>query len=217
MIFEQVAEPDVSKPIVIAAMQDMGSVGSIVIDHINRALGTRVFRTARPDFPSHVIDSGGHVEVPDETWKYRYADGIIVFGGGRGQPQGDEMGRMCQDVVDVAKRHSARFVYTAGGYNSGGQGPGGRTYVTTTSEELTRQMTGIGMRSTPGKSAITGFNGIILGVARQGGLHGIGLYGEVERPDTPQYGAAAGILRALERLTYRRIGDVGELESMAGG
>ena len=59
MKFTNVEEPQVTKPMIIAAMQDMGNVGSIVIDFINRSLNTRCFRYASPPFPNYMIDKGG--------------------------------------------------------------------------------------------------------------------------------------------------------------
>ena len=41
MEFSQIEEPQIEKPIVIAAMQDMGNVGSIVINFINKSLKTK--------------------------------------------------------------------------------------------------------------------------------------------------------------------------------
>ena len=35
MEFENIRKPDIKKPIIIAAMQDMGNVGSIVVNFIN--------------------------------------------------------------------------------------------------------------------------------------------------------------------------------------
>jgi predicted ATP-grasp superfamily ATP-dependent carboligase len=61
MEFFQTEEPDVEKPIIIAAMQDMGNVGSIVIDFINESLHTKEFRTAKSQFPTYVVDKGGKV------------------------------------------------------------------------------------------------------------------------------------------------------------
>ncbi|RNJ77686.1 MAG: hypothetical protein EB829_01150 [Nitrosopumilus sp. H8] len=215
MKFDQISEPDVKKPIMIAAMQDMGNVGSIVVNFVNHSLGTKTFRTASPEHPTHVIDCGGYIEIPDERWEYRYADDIIVFGGGRGQPHGADMGHLCQDVIKVAKRYSAKFIYTLGGFHTDKAGPSPKTYITTTSRDLTRQMEGIGVHTTPQKSVITGFNGLILGFAKQNGMHGIGMYGELDRPDIEQYGAAVSIIKTLERLTYRKLGNTGDLEAMA--
>ena len=67
MEFFQTLEPEIEKPIVIAAMQDMGNVGSIVINFINANLHTRKFRTAKSQFPTYVIDNGGHIDVPVES------------------------------------------------------------------------------------------------------------------------------------------------------
>ena len=36
MEFEDIRKPDAEKPIIIAAMQDMGNVGSIVVNFITR-------------------------------------------------------------------------------------------------------------------------------------------------------------------------------------
>ena len=47
MDFRQEQEPDVEKPIIIAAMQDMGNVGSIVINFINESLRTKTFRISK--------------------------------------------------------------------------------------------------------------------------------------------------------------------------
>ncbi|MGA8911547.1 MAG: hypothetical protein WB443_01675 [Nitrososphaeraceae archaeon] len=110
MKFTNVEEPQVTKPMIIAAMQDMGNVGSIVIDFINRSLNTRCFRYASPPFPNYVIDKGG-IEFQPERWEYKYGRNIIEFGGGTSQPQTNaELYEMCEDVIDVAKKYSAQLI-----------------------------------------------------------------------------------------------------------
>ena len=52
MEFLQDKEPDIKKPIIIAAMQDMGNVGSIVIDFINDSLKTKTFRISKSSNPT---------------------------------------------------------------------------------------------------------------------------------------------------------------------
>ncbi len=217
MEFFQTKEPDVQKPIVIAAMQDMGNVGSIVIDFINESLKTQKFRRAESQFPTYVVDEGGYINVPEESWEYRFGDDLIVFGGGAGQPKNtQELNSLCQDVIDVAKKYSAKFIYTLGGFHTNrivNKSP--KTFVTTTSKELTNQMQDMGIETTPQKSLITGFNGLILGFAKQNSLQGIGMYGELNEPKVPQYRAAISIIKTLEKLTYRKLGDTTSLELMA--
>ena len=217
MEFTQDIEPNVKKPIVIAAMQDMGNVGSIVVNFINDSLRTKIFRIARTLNPTYVVDRGGYIDLPNESWEYKFTEDLIIFGGGKGQPQGNsEINALCQDVIDIAKKYSAKFIYTLGGFHTNrvlDNNP--KTYITTTSMELTKQMKGLNVETTPQKSIITGFNGLILGFAKKNGIHGIGMYGELNEPEIPQYRAAISIIKTLEKLTYRKLGDTSQLEAMA--
>jgi proteasome assembly chaperone (PAC2) family protein len=217
MDFFQESEPDLEKPIVIAAMQDMGNVGSIVVDFINDNLKTKQFRVAKSSYPSYVLDNGGYIDLPDEKWEYRYADDLIVFGGGVGQPQNSqELHALCQDVIDVSKKYSAKFIYTLGGFHTNRQlGKDPQTFVTATSIQLATQLKKSEFESTPQKSLITGFNGLVLGYAKTNGIQGIGLYAELNEPEIPQYRAAKSIIKTLEKLTYQKFGDTKELDIIA--
>ena len=88
--FVKVEEPDLKKPIVIAAMQDMGNVGSTAVDLINENINTRLFRYVSSSYPPYVVDKGGYIDYYQEKWEYRYGKDLIVFGGGRGQPENNE-------------------------------------------------------------------------------------------------------------------------------
>jgi len=215
--FIQKLEPNVEKPIIIAAMQDMGNVGSIVVNFINDSLKTKTFRTAKTPYPTYVVDNGGHIDLPDESWEYKYTEDLIVFGGGKGQPQSNsELNALCQDIIDIAKKYSAKFIYTLGGFHTDrilDNIP--KTYITTTSMELTKQMEKLEVNITPQKSIITGFNGLILGFAKKNQIYGIGMYGEINEPKIPQYRAAISIIKTIEKLTYRKLGDTSQLEVMA--
>ena len=41
------------------------------------------------------------------------------------------------------------------------------------------------------------------------------MYGELNDPKIPQYRAAISIIKTLEKLTYRKLGDTTNLEMMA--
>ncbi|HEY8139515.1 MAG TPA: PAC2 family protein [Nitrososphaera sp.] len=214
----KVKEPSLSKPIMIAAMQDMGNVGSIAIDFINNSLHTDLFRYVLTPFPNYVLDRGGHIDFEQQKWEYRYSDSVIVFGGGTGQPQtNQELYELCQDVIDIAKAYSAQLIYTLGAFHTNrdyGKQP--KTLVTTTSPELTERITTLGMETTPGSSLITGFNGLVLGYAKSNGLQGIGLFAEIDDPQMPQYRSAKSLVLTLERLTYQKFAGIDELDQLAG-
>ena len=217
MEFIQTKDQIIKKPIIIAAMQDMGNVGSIVINFINQSLKTESFRTAKVSFPTYVIDNGGCIDLPNESWDYKFTDDLIIFGGGKGQPQNNnELNLLCQDVIEVAKKYSAKFIYTLGGFHTNRilkNDP--KTYVTTTNTELKKQMEKLNLDLTPQKSLISGFNGLILGFAKKFDIQGIGMYGEINQPEVPQYRAAISIIKTIEKLTYRKLGNTEELEILA--
>ena len=217
MEFVNIEEPNLKKPIVIAAMQDMGNVGSVAIDLINENLNTRLFRYISSSYPPYVIDKGGYIDFYQEKWEYRNSKDVIVFGGGRGQPEDNEdLYKLCQDVIDVAKKYDAKLIYTLGAFHTNhvlGKNP--RTFVTTTSPELTGQLSKLGVDITPQQSLITGFNGLILGFAKSNDIQGIGLYGEINDPQIPQYRAVKSVLQTLERLTYQKFGRLNDLDLMA--
>ena len=217
MKFIDKLEPDINKPLIIAAMQDMGNVGSIVVNFINKGLNTVPFRFVKSNRPPYVFDKGGYIEVPEERWEYRYGNDIIVFGGGRGQPeQSGELNELCQDVIDTAKKYDAKFIYTVGGFHTSRQfGKYPTTYVTTTTKTLLEQVRNLGIETTPHESVITGFNGLILGYAKMNGINGMGLYGELLDPSIPQYRAAKSIIETLEKLTYQKLGNLSELDVRA--
>ncbi len=217
MDFFQESEPDLKKPIVIAAMQDMGNVASIVVDFINDNMKTKKFRVTKSSYPSYELDNAGYIDLPDEKWEYRYTDDLIVFGGGTGQPQtSEELHALCQDVIDILKKYSAKFIYTLGGFHTNRQlDKSPQTFVTATSIQLATQLKKSKFESTPHKSLITGFNGLVLGYAKTNGIQGIGLYGELNEPEIPQYRAAKSIIKTLEKLTYQKFGDTKELDMMA--
>ena len=57
-----------------------------------------------------------------------------------------------QDVIDTAKKYSAKFIYTLGGFHTNRifeNKP--KTLITTTTKELTKQMEGLPVENTPQK------------------------------------------------------------------
>lgn len=214
-----VGDAALSKPIVIAAMQDMGNVGGIAIDFINKSIETKTFRFIDIPFPNYVVDQGGYIDYQRERWEYRHgSDGsIIVFGGGVGQPQtNQELYELCQDVIGIAKKYSAQLVYTLGAFHTTrNYGKNPKVLITATSQELSEQLQRLGFELTPGSSLITGFNGLILGHAKESGLQGIGLYAEINDPELPQFRSAKSLLVALEKLTYQKFRGMDELDEMA--
>jgi uncharacterized protein len=216
MEFIDIATPNINKPILVAAMQDMGDIGSIAIHFINKNLSTIPFRYVSACYPNYVIDRGGYIDFEPERWQYRYARDVIVFGGGIGQPQtNEELYKLCQDVIDIGKKYSVQLIYTLGAFHTRRnleKKP--KTFVTTTSQTSTERIRTLGIETTPPSSLITGFNGLILGFAKLNNIQGIGLYAEINDPQIPQYRSAKSVLQLLQRLTYQKFKDLEDLDAM---
>ena len=54
-----------------------------------------------------------------------------------------------------------------------------------------------------------------MGFAKLNSIRGIGIYGEINDPQIPQYRAAKNVLQLLERLTFQKFGALEELDIMA--
>ena len=216
MEINQIREPEVNRPIIIAAMQDMGNVGSIAIDFLKKSLKAIPFRFVCSNYQNYVMDREGYIEFSPERWDYCYGKNMILFGGGYGQPQSnEELVYLCNDVINVAKRYSAQIIYTCGAFHSDknfGKNP--RTFATTNSRALTEQIARLGISKTERPSYITGFNGSILGFSKLNDIKAIGLYAEIQEPQIPQYRSAKSIIHVLEKLTYHKIDGIDELDVM---
>ena len=108
------------------------------------------------------------------------------------------------------------MIYTVGAFHTSrylSKQP--KTFVTTSSQELMEQVKRLGVETTLQSFFITGFNGLILGFAKSNNIRGIGVYGEINDPQIPQYRAAKSILQLLERLTFLKFGELHELDIMA--
>jgi proteasome assembly chaperone (PAC2) family protein len=198
-------------------MQDMANVASIVVDFINKNLKMCLFRYVSVPYPDYVIDKGGYIDFQQQRWEYRYGSDLIIFGGGIGQPQTNrELYELCNDVIDIAKTYSAQLIYTVGAFHTNRKiGKEPKTFFAATSIELAEKIGKLGLEATPGSSLITGFNGLILGLAKMNELQGIGLYGEINEPRISQYRTAKSVLQTLEKLTYTKFGELNELDVMA--
>lgn len=217
MRFVDVGEPVVKRPIMVAAMQDMGNVGNICIDFLNHTLSTKCFRQVLPPLPNYVIDMGGFIEYRKTVWEYCYTDGLIIFGGGSGQPQTDqELYDLCNDVVTIAKKYSAQMIYALGAFHTDrdfGNAP--KTFAAATDSGLISKIDALGVQRTPGSSLITGFNGLILGIAKESEIPAVGLYSEIDDPTSPQYRSAKALLTVLGKLMYQSFKGLEGLEEFA--
>ena len=221
MDVKRLAEPRIDGLTLISSLPDMGRVGGLVSDHISKKLGAQpVARITVADKP-WINQRLGLVEVPRDEYALLADEGnrIVIFTGGNQPREPDTVMRLTDLVLSEARRiGTVSRVISAGGYLPARQGDGdgdrkeaGVFGVATDRKTLDLlKDNGIGPLTSEVNS-ITWFNGLILGRAKDAGIGAAGLFGEIADSDTPQYGAAGNVVRAIGRILGIDIG-TGELD-----
>jgi len=204
------ARPKLTDPLLLAAWPGVGNISSIVAGYLHEKLPfKKLGELIAPLFfePIGVLARDNVVDVPQfPASRFYYYKGkgqerdLILFIGDD-QPSTDTYS-LAEAVLAVATRFQVRRVITCAAALTRihfTEPP--RVWGVATSRELADELAAMGLenRST---IQIAGLNGLLLGVAKEHGLEGICLLGEVpahaSRIDNPA--AALAVLEVLLRL-----------------
>lgn len=195
-------EPILEAPDLICGWPGIGRIGIMAVDYLRRATDAEELGEIEPwNFfePNKVTIQGGllkNLEFPTNKFyyrKYRVKDLLLFIGeeqpaGGAGlYAAGEKAYRMANLVLDVAERFGSKRVYTSGAaVTQTHHTLKPRVWAVPNSEDLIEEvrdyentvlMSEIQERS--GQGAITGLNGLLLGVARKRGIQALCLMGEI--------------------------------------
>lgn len=219
-------EPQLKDSIMFCGWPGIGNIGLAAIDTLRGYLRAREFAEIEPwDFfdPQKVIVEKGllkELEFPTSKFYYRQTNNRdVIFFVGERQPSEEKTGygrgqkayRMADLVLDVAEQFNCRRVYTSGAAvtrihhsvkpkvwavcNNPGLLAEVREYENTV---LMSDIEGAG-----GQGAISGLNGLLLGVAKKRGLEAICLMGEIpyylQAAPWPYPKASKSVLEVLVR------------------
>jgi hypothetical protein len=235
------SEPKMENPVMIASWPGIGNIGLVANDTLRVQLAAEKIGEIEPwDFfyPKHITIRDSileSLEFPASTFyhkKLEQKDLITFIGeeqptdGNRPFAEGRKAYRMANLVVDVAEKFGCRRLYTSGAAVSlSHHALKPRVWIATSSLSWNREMTSYGNTFLMGRSegrgeggAITGLNGLILGVAKKRGLEAVCLMGEI-----PDYLATAPLpypkaSRSVIELMSKILGigiDFGPLDEMA--
>lgn len=214
------SEPELSDPSFVAAWPGMGGVAAIAIRHLRDKLGAEEFGRIEPysffePTTVHVQDNIlGKPRFPESKFyfvKNTTGNDLIIFNS-EAQPAREGY-KFANEVLDVAQRFGVKRIYTSAA------SPAHLHYArmpkvlgAATSAEMLPALRGRGVKLVD-NSFITGMNGLLLGVARQRGMEGICLLGEVPGYMThvafPR--ASKAVLEVLGRFLNVTV-DVAELD-----
>jgi len=221
-------EPELRDPYMVAAWSGMGNVAFGVARYLRDKLGAELFgeielaKSFR--FSGVSVKDDATVESPMLTvspsnrfyyWRNRRSDHDLIIFIGEAQPSGMEY-ELAHKVIEVGERFKVKRIYTAAAFALPiqiSQEP--RVHCVATSFELIGDLKRFNLELMTGGS-ISGLNGFLLGIAKEKGIEGVCLLGEMPNYLThieyPK--ASCAVLSVLARILDIDI-DLGELLATA--
>lgn len=194
--------PKLKNPLLIASWPGIGNIGLIAVDYLRQQLSATLLAEIEPwyfFYPNRVIIKSGILEdmrFPSSRFYYaRLAERDVIIFIGEEQPyegmrryaEGERAYDLANQVLDVAFKFGCKRIYSSGAavaliHHSTKP----KVWAVPNSKELIREAKGYenavlmsDIHSRKGQGAISGLNGLLLGVARERGLDGMCLMGEI--------------------------------------
>lgn len=201
----ELEKPELNQPVMICGLPGSAFVGKFAVDHLVSDLPAIPLAEIYCDgFPPQIMikEDGTTSLLRTELYFWKSADGRhdAIFLTGDAQPAtSDSEHELTEYLIDyVQDRFRISRLVTLGAYVTGTYSNEPRVFATGTRHELVQQLETAGcilMRD----GAITGMNGLLLGMAKMKGLDGYSLLGE-----TAGYSfdpkASEVVLESLSRL-----------------
>ena len=215
MYIKKIKDFSLNDVVLISSLPDMGKVGGLVTQHLKKALkGSEAAKIILHDKP-WVNQKEGIIDYPiDEYQIFVNEDKKIVIFSGESQPQeSSTVIELTNNLLStVGEMGKIKLVISTGGYLPNEQAEGGNVFGVATNEKSLDMLKShdVGVLNKEVNS-ITWFNGLILGNAKDKDIDGVGLFGKIEDPETPQYKAASNIVKKIASILEVEI-DTKELD-----
>lgn len=188
----------------VASLPDMGRVGGIVSSYLALHLRAKPVAEFLSGDKPWVSYSDGVVKSVTDTYTLHYHEraSLLIFSGASQPQDATELYRLCNALLDtVQSMGNVTRVYSAGGYLRENLTGAPRVCGAVNRKELAVVLSESGIEPIGNEiSTITWFNGLILGLAADRGIDGIGLFGEISETSVPQPLAAKSIIGAFSRI-----------------
>lgn len=186
-------------PVLLAALPDMGNVAGLVTAQVEKSLNS----TTTSEIPSTAnyikYEKGIASDAAAYSLSYDEQSQIAVLNGEQQPEEEERLHELCRQVVEDGEKLGVKTLISVGASYSGDwDGPKVRAVVNDPS--LLEKVEELGIEPLSGEGSITGFNGVILGVAQQEDVDAFCLLADIPNPRVPQPKAAMAILKVLSRV-----------------
>jgi uncharacterized protein (TIGR00162 family) len=208
------SEPEFNEPVMIAAWPGMGYLAKISADYLRRRLKAKRFAEIKY-FQNAIIYKDSLAELPPLKHRFYSVPGkdILICVGDAQPSTPEEAMRLAEMVVDLAKKHNVRRIYTMAAYPSDYPDEP-KVYGVYTDEGLKEELEKHGVDFVEGEGAVNGLNGILIGVAKMRGIEGVCLMGEIRYANVPQHLSSKAVLEKLASMLGIEL-DTSHLEKRA--
>lgn len=200
MEIDLISEPQFKEPIMIAAWPGMGYLAKISADYLRRRLEAEKFIEIR--FHQNVIIyKDSLVELPSVRHRFfAVPDRDLIICVGDTQPStSEEAIALAEQIIDIAEKYNVKMIYTMAAYPSDYTDTP-KVYGVYTDEKLKELLDACGVEFLEGEGAVNGLNGILIGVAKNRGIDGVCLMGEIKYANVPQHLSSKAVLDKLSAI-----------------
>jgi len=206
--------PKLKDPIMIAALPDMGNVAGIGMDFLVKKLKAKLFAEIYAFWPPATSYEDGIIKYEQSSYKFHFSekDNLVFFSGEFNPSDPRRLYELCYEVVDMAKKMKVSRLYSIGAALKQPNPEESKLFGAATDPKLLDLLKKEKLEVLKGKGQITGFNGLILGIAKEKQLDSICILGEIDNPNVIQPKAAEMILTKLLRILKLKPLDMKELK-----
>jgi len=206
--------PKLSNPNMIAALPDMGNVAGLGMDFLVKKLNAKLFAEIYAFWPPGISYDDGLANHDQSSYKFHYCEkeNLILFSGEFNPSDPRRLYELCYEVVDMGKKLGVDTLYSIGAALRQPSPTEPKLFAVATTTKLLSEIKEQQIDLLSGKGQITGFNGLILGIAMEKELDSICILGEIDNPNIIQPRAAQTILTKLLQILNLKPLNMKELE-----
>ena len=191
--------PKLDSPNMLAALPDMGNVAGIGISYLIKKLNAKLFAEIYAYWPPFISYKNGVVDYTQSTYKFHYLDNenLLIFSGDFNPTDPRRLYEICYEVVRMAGRMNVKRLFSIGAALRPTSSAEPKVFGAVNNEQILDDVKNHGLVMLEGEGQITGFNGLILGIAKEQGVDAVCILGEIDNPGVIQPKAAQNILKLL--------------------
>jgi hypothetical protein len=198
----------------LAALPDMGNVAGIGVNYIIKKLEAKLFAEIYSYWPPYVSYKDGIIDYNQSSYKFHYLEkeNLVIFNGEFNPTDPRRLYEICYEVVQMAERLNVKRLYSIGAALRPATDIEPKIFGAVNKEHLKEFVKKFGVELLEGEGQITGFNGLILGIAKERGLEATCILGEIDNPNIVQPKAAQNILNVLVNMLDIKPFNMSELD-----